>query len=196
MTLLVRTGNDGEVELSLELMDKVEEIKTKMAMAQANAMLTSFRAETSTAMGIRSGRGAESPTADGEAAAAGDGESSKAPADAFPANATVNQKLRVCDVCGAFLSIFDSDRRLADHFGGKLHLGYLQIRRKIKEIAEARRERRRMRNGVAADAESPIKSDEKENVKKSEAPVEQRRDRRSRSRPRCEAVLGSRVHAV
>ncbi|KAK4385770.1 U1 snRNP-associated protein [Sesamum angolense] len=34
-----------------------------------------------------------------------------------------DQKLRVCDICGAFLSVYDSDRRLADHFGGKLHLG-------------------------------------------------------------------------
>ncbi|KAE8726918.1 hypothetical protein F3Y22_tig00005939pilonHSYRG00037 [Hibiscus syriacus] len=33
-----------------------------------------------------------------------------------------DQKLRVCDICGAFLSVYDSDRRLADHFGGKLHL--------------------------------------------------------------------------
>lgn len=32
----------------------------------------------------------------------------------------VNQKLRVCEVCGAFLSISDNDRRLADHFGGTL----------------------------------------------------------------------------
>ncbi|GFZ11328.1 LUC7 related protein [Actinidia rufa] len=60
-----------------------------------------------------------------------------------------DQKLRVCDICGAFLSVYDSfqvsqycsaasailsfyvvfsDRRLADHFGGKLHLGYMQIR--------------------------------------------------------------------
>ena len=31
----------------------------------------------------------------------------------------VNQKLRVCEVCGAFLSISDNDRRLADHFGGE-----------------------------------------------------------------------------
>ncbi|KAG6623451.1 Spliceosome subunit [Phytophthora cinnamomi] len=38
------------------------------------------------------------------------------------------QKLRVCDVCGAFLSIFDSERRLADHFGGKVHVGYVQVR--------------------------------------------------------------------
>ena len=48
----------------------------------------------------------------------------------------VNQKLRVCDVCGAFLSIFDSERRLADHFGGKVHVGYVQIRSKLKEMME------------------------------------------------------------
>jgi len=51
------------------------------------------------------------------------------------------QKLRVCDVCGAFLSIFDSDRRLADHFGGKLHLGYFHIREKLKELKAAREEK-------------------------------------------------------
>ncbi|CAN1186999.1 Putative RNA-binding protein Luc7-like 1 [Linum perenne] len=45
-----------------------------------------------------------------------------------------DQKLRVCDICGAFLSVYDSDRRLADHFGGKLHLGYIQIREKIAEL--------------------------------------------------------------
>lgn len=36
--------------------------------------------------------------------------------------ASGNQKLRVCDICGAYLSILDSDRRLADHFGGKVCL--------------------------------------------------------------------------
>ncbi|KAL0403379.1 UNVERIFIED_CONTAM: putative RNA-binding protein Luc7-like 1 [Sesamum radiatum] len=45
-----------------------------------------------------------------------------------------DQKLRVCDICGAFLSVYDSDRRLADHFGGKLHLGYMQIREKLSEL--------------------------------------------------------------
>lgn len=34
--------------------------------------------------------------------------------------ASGHQKLRVCDVCGAYLSMLDSDRRLADHFGGKV----------------------------------------------------------------------------
>ena len=36
--------------------------------------------------------------------------------------ASGHQKLRVCDVCGAYLSVLDSDRRLADHFGGKVCL--------------------------------------------------------------------------
>jgi len=40
------------------------------------------------------------------------------------------QRLRVCDVCGAFLSLNDSDERLADHFGGRQHLGFLAIRAK------------------------------------------------------------------
>ena len=29
-----------------------------------------------------------------------------------------NKKLRVCDVCGSYLSVYDSDKRLADHFLG------------------------------------------------------------------------------
>jgi hypothetical protein len=49
------------------------------------------------------------------------------------------QKLRVCDICSAYLSIYDSDRRLADHFGGKLHIGYLQIREKLTQLKEAKK---------------------------------------------------------
>ncbi|KAJ1561453.1 putative RNA-binding protein Luc7-like 1, partial [Nowakowskiella sp. JEL0078] len=44
------------------------------------------------------------------------------------------QKLRVCDVCSAYLSVTDNDRRLADHFGGKMHKGYSDIRDKLKEL--------------------------------------------------------------
>uniref|UniRef100_A0A0C9RHJ8 TSA: Wollemia nobilis Ref_Wollemi_Transcript_21819_1771 transcribed RNA sequence n=1 Tax=Wollemia nobilis TaxID=56998 RepID=A0A0C9RHJ8_9CONI len=54
-----------------------------------------------------------------------------------------DQKLRVCDICGAFLSVYDSDRRLADHFGGKLHLGYMQIREKLVDLKEERMKARR-----------------------------------------------------
>jgi len=46
------------------------------------------------------------------------------------------QKLRVCETCSAYLSVFDSDRRLADHFNGKMHMGYVQIRERVKELRE------------------------------------------------------------
>lgn len=176
----------------MELMEKVEELKQQKAAAQANAMLVSFRSET--AAGVSSGVSAgdednPSTSSDGESenSAAKENEStgkslSKIISENPLASANVNQKLRVCDVCGAFLSIFDSDRRLADHFGGKLHLGYLQIRKKIKEISEVRRERRRQRNGVADELDSP-KDGKKESGQKDE-PVERRRDRHSRSKSR------------
>lgn len=45
-----------------------------------------------------------------------------------------HQKLQVCDVCGAYLSRLDNDRRLADHFYGKMHLGYAQMRRWYEKL--------------------------------------------------------------
>ncbi|XP_048534844.1 protein LUC7-like isoform X1 [Triticum urartu] len=55
-----------------------------------------------------------------------------------------DQKLRLCDICGAFLSVYDSDRRLADHFGGKLHMGYMLIREKLSELQEEKNKRRKV----------------------------------------------------
>lgn len=52
----------------------------------------------------------------------------------MPASTYQQQKLRVCEVCSAYLGIHDNDRRLADHFGGKLHLGFIQIREKLAEL--------------------------------------------------------------
>lgn len=53
---------------------------------------------------------------------------------AIPRHAAQQQKLRACEVCGAYLSMYDNDRRLADHFGGKLHIGYVTIHEKIKQL--------------------------------------------------------------
>ncbi|RPA87521.1 LUC7-domain-containing protein [Ascobolus immersus RN42] len=47
-----------------------------------------------------------------------------------------HQKLQVCDVCGAYLSRLDNDRRLADHFYGKMHIGYAQMRKTLKSLQE------------------------------------------------------------
>ena len=52
----------------------------------------------------------------------------------MPASSYQQQKLRVCEVCSAYLGIHDNDRRLADHFGGKLHLGFITIRDKLEEL--------------------------------------------------------------
>lgn len=66
--------------------------------------------------------------------------------NSMPVSSYQQQKLRVCEVCSAYLGIHDNDRRLADHFGGKLHLGFIRIREKLAELektAEKRREERR-----------------------------------------------------
>lgn len=46
---------------------------------------------------------------------------------------SAQQKLQVCEVCGAYLSRLDTDRRLADHFLGKIHLGYVTMREHYKQ---------------------------------------------------------------
>ncbi|KAL1466635.1 hypothetical protein MTO96_026470, partial [Rhipicephalus appendiculatus] len=57
--------------------------------------------------------------------------------NSMPASSYQQQKLRVCDVCSAYLGIHDNDRRLADHFGGKLHLGFIAIREARTAQADA-----------------------------------------------------------
>ncbi|XP_027796717.2 putative RNA-binding protein Luc7-like 1 isoform X3 [Marmota flaviventris] len=54
--------------------------------------------------------------------------------NSMPASSFQQQKLRVCEVCSAYLGLHDNDRRLADHFGGKLHLGFIQIREKLDQL--------------------------------------------------------------
>ena len=49
--------------------------------------------------------------------------------------ASGHQKLRVCDVCGAYLSILDSDRRLADHFGGRVSSLTLPVPMRLDRVA-------------------------------------------------------------
>lgn len=62
--------------------------------------------------------------------------------NSMPASSYQQQKLRVCEVCSAYLGIHDNDRRLADHFGGKLHLGFIKIRDKLTELLKTMEERK------------------------------------------------------
>jgi len=65
--------------------------------------------------------------------------------NSMPASSYQQQKLRVCEVCSAYLGIHDNDRRLADHFGGKLHLGFIKIREKLEALMPTFEDRRNQR---------------------------------------------------
>jgi len=98
--------------------------------------------------------------------------------NSMPASSYQQQKLRVCEVCSAYLGIHDNDRRLADHFGGKLHLGFIQIREKLAELEVTMTERR------AARREVKLKESIKEEVRidSGRKEVEERRRERERER--------------
>ncbi|XP_059892863.1 putative RNA-binding protein Luc7-like 1 isoform X6 [Gadus macrocephalus] len=66
--------------------------------------------------------------------------------NSMPASSFQQQKLRVCEVCSAYLGLHDNDRRLADHFGGKLHLGFIQIREKLDQLKKTVVEKQEVRN--------------------------------------------------
>ncbi|PQQ09370.1 putative RNA-binding protein Luc7-like 2 [Prunus yedoensis var. nudiflora] len=99
-----------------------------------------------------------------------------------------DQKLRVCDICGAFLSVYDSDRRLADHFGGKLHLGYMQIREKLAELQEERNKIRKVDRSEDRRSKERSKERNRESSRDRERGDSRDRgrdhDRRSRDRDR------------
>lgn len=63
-----------------------------------------------------------------------------------PASSHQQQNLRVCDICSAYLGINDNDTRLSDHYGGKLHLGFLTVREKLDELKNIVAEKRTKAN--------------------------------------------------
>ncbi|XP_068257844.1 LOW QUALITY PROTEIN: putative RNA-binding protein Luc7-like 2 [Nyctibius grandis] len=56
--------------------------------------------------------------------------------NSMPASSFQQQKLRVCEVCSAYLGLHDNDRRLADHFGGKTTFRFIEIREKLEELRD------------------------------------------------------------
>ncbi|XP_032823047.1 putative RNA-binding protein Luc7-like 1 isoform X2 [Petromyzon marinus] len=93
--------------------------------------------------------------------------------NSMPASSFQQQKLRVCEVCSAYLGLHDNDRRLADHFGGKLHLGFIEIREKLQELKKLVEEKR-----------DKIEQDRMRRLDEREREDRPRRRSRSRSRSR------------
>lgn len=58
-----------------------------------------------------------------------------------------HQKLQVCQTCGAFLSRLDTDKRLAEHFLGKLHVGYVKLREEYEHVRKKNLENRKRERG-------------------------------------------------
>jgi len=114
--------------------------------------------------------------------------------NSMPASSYQQQKLRVCEICSAYLGIHDNDRRLADHFGGKLHLGFIKIREKLdkllvnhEERKTARREARLKESGYGSDRASSDKPNDLERdreKRRRERDRDRERDRRDRRRTR------------
>lgn len=114
--------------------------------------------------------------------------------NSMPASSYQQQKLRVCEVCSAYLGIHDNDRRLADHFGGKLHLGFIKIREKLERLLitheerkNARRDARLKESGYGSDRASSDRQNDLERDKerrRRDRDKERERDRRDRRRSR------------
>ncbi|XP_072228838.1 putative RNA-binding protein Luc7-like 1 isoform X4 [Leuresthes tenuis] len=101
--------------------------------------------------------------------------------NSMPASSFQQQKLRVCEVCSAYLGLHDNDRRLADHFGGKLHLGFIQIREKLDQLKKTVVDKQEKRNQERLKRREER---EKEEKMKRRTRSRSREHRRSRSRDR------------
>ncbi|KAK2149120.1 hypothetical protein LSH36_466g01020 [Paralvinella palmiformis] len=120
--------------------------------------------------------------------------------NSMPASSYQQQKLRVCEVCSAYLGIHDNDRRLADHFGGKLHLGFIEIRdhlKELKKVVESRlqqrekeREERRKQRELRGSSVGKKRSRSRSRSRRSHS-----RGKRSRSRDRHRRRSRSRSHS-
>ncbi|MGH0135646.1 UNVERIFIED_CONTAM: hypothetical protein FKN15_057951 [Acipenser sinensis] len=102
--------------------------------------------------------------------------------NSMPASSFQQQKLRVCEVCSAYLGLHDNDRRLADHFGGKLHLGFIQIREKLEQLKKTVSEKQEKRNQERLKRREEREREEK--MKRRTRSRSRERKRRSRSRER------------
>ncbi|XP_030681682.1 putative RNA-binding protein Luc7-like 2 isoform X1 [Nomascus leucogenys] len=100
--------------------------------------------------------------------------------NSMPASSFQQQKLRVCEVCSAYLGLHDNDRRLADHFGGKLHLGFIEIREKLEELKRVVAEKQEKRNQERLKRREEREREEREKLRRSRS--HSKNPKRSRSR--------------
>lgn len=110
-----------------------------------------------------------------------------------PASSHQQQNLRVCDICSAYLGINDNDSRLADHFGGKLHLGFITVREKLddlkKIVSEKKSSTRRSYN--PNDRSERVRGHDRDRDRDRERDHDYKYDRREYDRSRVDYHRGS-----
>ena len=50
------------------------------------------------------------------------------------------KQMQVCQICGAMQSITDTDKRLNTHLEGKIHIGFLKVRKLLKDLKQEKDE--------------------------------------------------------
>ncbi|CBY34037.1 unnamed protein product [Oikopleura dioica] len=113
--------------------------------------------------------------------------------NSMPSSLLQQQRLRVCEICSSYLGLHDNDRRLADHFGGKLHLGFIDLRKRLDDLKtfceEHKEEFQNRKSSVSSEPQrtrsrSRERKRERRSRSRSRSSDRHRRRRRSRSRDR------------
>ncbi|XP_067881465.1 putative RNA-binding protein Luc7-like 1 [Heterodontus francisci] len=94
----------------------------------------------------------------------------------IPTCSLQQQKLRVCDVCGAYLGLQEKDKRLADHFRGRLHMGFMEIRSKLQQVKKTLAEKLGMSNVELSRQREERRSERRPSERKSESQSRPSRD--------------------
>lgn len=60
-------------------------------------------------------------------------------------------RIKPCDICGALLSASDTDRRLTEHYSGKIHVSYQKLRDMSKLLADYIKDKKPERNSQTSE---------------------------------------------
>ena len=115
---LEELGQRGEVEGAQVLLKEVEALERERERERAGLMRDSNKVRALYLLGLALTLPMSSQTLAGFEVDAND----------------FHEKMELCDVCGSFLVIGDSQSRVDAHLLGKQHLGYARIRAAITEL--------------------------------------------------------------
>jgi len=87
-----------------------------------------------------------------------------------------DKSMKICETCGALQSITDTDKRMGMHLEGKLHTGYLKVRKVLNELKKAKEEHRKLKEREQREKgrrRSPSRSHSGERKKQENSKVEE-----------------------